>query len=65
LNSTERGCPHWWIIESANGPKSLGRCKYCHAEKEFLNSAPISRKPLGGEQHYGEQSEMQTVPDYA
>ena len=31
-------CRHYWIIESANGPTSRGLCKFCGAEKEFLNS---------------------------
>ncbi|MFQ5875684.1 MAG: hypothetical protein ACE5JL_18050 [Dehalococcoidia bacterium] len=33
-------CRHYWIIETANGPTSEGVCKYCGAEKEFLNSLP-------------------------
>jgi hypothetical protein len=30
-------CCHHWIIESTDGPTSWGLCKYCGAEKEFLN----------------------------
>ena len=33
-------CHHYWIIESAKGPVSRGVCKFCGAEKEFLNSLP-------------------------
>ena len=32
---------HHWVIESANGPTSMGVCKYCSAEKEFHNVVPI------------------------
>ncbi|MBI2869789.1 MAG: hypothetical protein HYX96_08200 [Chloroflexi bacterium] len=34
------GCPHFWVIESAGGPTSRGRCKRCGAQKEFFNSVP-------------------------
>lgn len=28
---------HHWRIEEANGPRSVGVCKYCGAEKQFKN----------------------------
>ncbi len=33
-------CHHYWVIEVANGPTSIGRCKYCDEKKEFLNAFP-------------------------
>ncbi len=33
-------CHHYWIIEVANGPRSVGTCKYCGETKEFLNAFP-------------------------
>ena len=39
-NSAEKRaahCVHYWIIESPKGPTSKGVCKYCGAEREFLN----------------------------
>lgn len=33
-------CKHYWKIESSNNATSIGVCKYCGAEKEFLNSLP-------------------------
>jgi hypothetical protein len=33
-------CGHYWIIEVANGPTSLGTCKYCGETREFLNAFP-------------------------
>jgi hypothetical protein len=33
-------CGHYWIIEVANGPRSLGTCKYCGETREFLNAFP-------------------------
>lgn len=31
-------CVHHWIIDTANGPASLGVCEKCGDEKEFKNS---------------------------
>ena len=28
---------HHWRIEEANGPRSMGVCKYCGVEKTFKN----------------------------
>ena len=33
-------CGHFWVIEAANGPTSLGKCKYCGEKKEFYNGFP-------------------------
>jgi len=30
--------PHFWRIESANGPTSTGVCQVCQESKEFVNS---------------------------
>ena len=32
-------CSHHWVIETANGPISVGRCRLCREEKEFSNSS--------------------------
>jgi hypothetical protein len=37
---SENKCQHFWDIESANGPSSLGVCRFCGEEKEFLNAFP-------------------------
>ncbi len=31
-------CKHHWIIETAAGPVSIGRCRLCAEEREFNNS---------------------------
>ena len=31
-------CRHHWLIESAEGPTSLGVCQFCHEAREFKNS---------------------------
>jgi hypothetical protein len=31
-------CRHWWLLETASGPISVGRCKHCGETKEFRNS---------------------------
>jgi hypothetical protein len=36
----KQACGHYWIIEVANGPRSLGKCKYCGETREFLNAFP-------------------------
>jgi hypothetical protein len=33
-------CHHFWVIDVANGPSSLGKCKICGEKKEFLNAFP-------------------------
>jgi len=33
-------CHHFWVIEVANGPSSLGTCKYCGETNEFFNAFP-------------------------
>jgi len=33
-------CPHFWVIEVANGPVSRGQCKHCGEKKEFYNAFP-------------------------
>ena len=33
-------CHHFWVIEVANGPSSMGECKYCGEKREFQNAFP-------------------------
>ena len=35
-----QGCNHFWVIDSASGPTSKGKCKRCGAMKDFYNSFP-------------------------
>ena len=35
-------CAHYWVIESPNGPTSVGACKHCGAVREFKNSIHIT-----------------------
>lgn len=30
-------CHHYWLIETAKGPKSRGQCRYCGSKREFMN----------------------------
>ena len=41
IKKEEQNCHHFWVIDVANGPKSLGTCKYCGEQKEFLNAFPV------------------------
>jgi hypothetical protein len=36
----KQNCHHFWAIDVANGPASLGKCKYCGEKREFLNAFP-------------------------
>jgi hypothetical protein len=36
----EDKCPHFWDIESANGPSSKGVCRHCGETREFFNAFP-------------------------
>jgi hypothetical protein len=36
----KQACHHFWVIEDANGPSSIGTCKYCGETKEFFNAFP-------------------------
>jgi hypothetical protein len=36
----KKACSHFWVIEVANGPASMGQCKYCGERKEFYNAFP-------------------------
>ncbi|SVB69389.1 uncharacterized protein METZ01_LOCUS222243 [marine metagenome] len=31
-------CPHHWVIDTPNGPTSIGTCKMCGEKQEFVNS---------------------------
>ena len=33
-------CRHHWVIETADGPTSKGRCRRCHETKDFQNGTP-------------------------
>ena len=33
-------CGHYWVIEGATGPLSLGVCKFCGTVRSFHNSFP-------------------------
>lgn len=34
-------CAHYWIIETAQGPKSMGKCRRCGKVREFDNYISI------------------------
>ena len=38
----ESDCNHHWVIESPNGPTSVGRCRDCGERREFKNSIQIT-----------------------
>ena len=46
-------CVHYWLIESPNGPTSIGTCKGCGEEREFRNSIQVSSwESEGGENRH-------------
>ncbi len=40
VQAPKAACGHFWVIEVANGPTSIGTCKYCGEKKEFYNAFP-------------------------
>jgi len=34
----QQTCRHYWLIEPANSPVSLGLCRFCFETREFKNS---------------------------
>ena len=43
LEPCAKGHCHYWIIESPQGPTSIGICKFCSSIKEFDNYGPDFR----------------------
>ncbi len=54
----DKQCSHHWIIETPNGPISMGICKLCGAKKEFMNSPEIYFWPK--EKGYGKNKNKST-----
>ena len=38
----DNDCSHYWLIESPNGPTSIGECKHCGVVRVFRNSIQIT-----------------------
>jgi len=55
----EAECHHYWVIESPNGPTSRGFCRFCGAERDFLNSPPEFTFARRG----GDQAETRDSPN--
>ena len=46
---TTETCVHHWLIETANGPTSLGVCRYCGETRHFENAifnSTFNTKPM-------------------
>ena len=50
VEETVSDCNHHWLIESPNGPTSIGVCKLCDERAEFKNSMPGSGWDRGNAQ---------------
>ena len=37
VTTERRTCSHHWVIQPADGPVSLGVCKFCRETREFRN----------------------------
>jgi hypothetical protein len=42
MERVESDCNHHWVIESPNGPTSVGKCRTCGERREFKNSIQIT-----------------------
>ena len=63
-------CNHHWVISGPEGPVSNGNCKYCGAEKEFMNyfegstwGSDISLDQIGKGDRYTGESGITTVAE--
>lgn len=63
-------CAHHWIIETANGPESIGECQICHEVRGFANSIDEmkralvnSRNPRGRRKKGAATSPLPSSPD--
>ena len=45
-------CSHYWVIENAQGPASIGECTLCGVKKEFKNLLVDCLRD-GREEHLG------------
>ena len=50
-------CVHYWVIESANGPVSLGVCQKCQERRHFHNYSP----DISGENRWGQRKQQITL----
>ena len=37
---TKLNCIHYWVIDDPTEPTSRGICRFCGAEREFINYMP-------------------------
>jgi hypothetical protein len=51
-------CRHHWIIETANGPSSLGVCQFCWETREFKNSIGEPDRDFEGPPERGASSKV-------
>ena len=51
--ATQSTCCHYWIIQPAGGPVSLGMCQLCLETREFENSIywEFENTPKGRDKH--------------
>ena len=49
-------CIHHWLIEEAKKPTSTGRCKKCHAVKEFENYIDSASEFTRSPKPYGKKT---------
>ena len=40
MTERQSECVHYWCLEVANGPTSIGHCQKCRAKRTFSNSPP-------------------------
>ena len=39
VSANAPACRHYWLVGPQGAPSSLGTCKHCGAQREFLNGA--------------------------
>lgn len=53
-------CVHWWVIPTAAGPTSIGKCKRCRETRVFFNVYALDQPGTTATQRH--RGRVQSVP---
>ncbi len=56
-------CTHHWVIETPDGPVSIGRCRVCGEEREFNNSLDFMASSWARPQVYPKAPQSEVEDD--
>lgn len=47
LKIEKQECVHYWLIDSPDGPTSMGKCLYCGEKRRFINAFSKALEGIG------------------